>query len=195
MKRAKQYLTAISVFIIGTSIFAAPTIAQENTPRLLTDAVTESSLVDQINYATYKDWFVECQTSKKTDASRCELTTQISSEPDQPSIGLSLKLIFENSKKPGIAIIQTPLELLLSKGIELEIDRRKLGKLTYRSCHETGCLAPFSVSGSTRRAMLNGITAKLTIFDLQGNSKTGRFSLLGISNALQEVNLYLKQNG
>lgn len=194
MRRAKQYLKAILVFMIGAGFFITPTIAQDNTPRLLTDMVIENSLGDQVNYATYKDWFVECQSLKKTNTSRCELTTQITPEPDQASIGLSLKLIFENSNKPGIAIIQTPLELLLSKGIELEIDRRKLGKLTYRSCHQTGCLAPFSISGNTRRSMLNGIAAKLTVFDLQGQAKTGRFSLLGISNAIEDASRYLKQN-
>ena len=174
----------------------APFAKADDNKSLITDFVHENSRGDIIEYASFKDWFLNCRTTKSSAKSRCELTTPVIIERDnaQNPSEISLKLVFENKNIDGIAIIQTPLELLLSKGIELEIDRRKLGKLTYRSCHKTGCLAPFSVSGNTRRAMLNGLSAELTVYDLQGRAKQSKFSLLGISSAIQHASLYLKQN-
>lgn len=175
-------------------LFTTASFAQGHGSHLLTQAVKVGSQGDVLEYASFKDWKVECRTSGTNVKSRCEMNTPVLIETDEKKIlsAVSIKLIFEDPNKPAIAVIQTPLELLLSKGIELEIDGRKLGKLTYRSCHATGCLAPFSVSGGIRRAMLNGLSAKLTLFNLEGKAKKHQFSLLGISNAIQYARLYLK---
>lgn len=175
-------------------LFTTPSFAQGPGSHLLTQAVKVGSQGDVLEYAIFKDWSVECRTSGTSDESRCEMNTPVLIETIDKKISsaVSIKLIFEKANKPAIAVIQTPLELLLSKGIELEIDSRKLGKLTYRSCHATGCLAPFSVSGGIRRAMLNGLSAKLALYNLEGDAKKYQFSLLGISNAVRYANFYLK---
>lgn len=196
MKKTNPRLAAIYLICSFTLLLASPVIAQENRSLLLTNTVTKNSIDDILEYAKFKDWFLECRTAKTTKKSRCELITPVLNGPkvDQNPSDISLKLIIEDSSNSGIAVIQTPLELLLSKGIKLEIDNKMLGKLTYRSCHVSGCLAPFSVSGGIKRAMLNGISAKLTIFDLEGKARSGSFSLLGISNAMKHTGYYFKQN-
>lgn len=186
----------IYAFVAVLLALTSPVMAQENKTQILSSAVLQTAQGNAIEYGKFKDWYLECQFSKTSQRSRCELSTDVIAEKteNQTAADISLKLIFENSDTSGIAVIQTPLELLLSKGINLEIDNRTLGKLSYRSCHTTGCLAPFSVSGGIRRAMLNGISAKLTIYDLEGKSQSGSFSLLGISSAIKHANAYHKQN-
>ena len=179
--------------IMGASlILTSPTVSQELTKSLLTQSVLTDADGDVIDYAKFKDWFVECRTSKTTDLSRCELISNAiaPTDEDRERKEVSLKLIFEKANKPGLAIVQTPLDLLLSKGIDLEIDRRKLGKLSYRSCHLSGCLVPFSVSGGLKSAMLKGVKANFIIFDLDGKPYSTAFSLLGISNAIAHASSF-----
>lgn len=195
MKKRDYRLLPLIVTVCSAAWFAPFAQADDN-KSLITDFVHENARGDIIEYASFKDWFLNCRTTKSSAKSRCELTTPIVIERDNAHIPseISIKLVFENKNNDGIAIIQTPLELLLSKGINLEIDQNKLGKLTYRSCHAAGCLAPFSVSGRIKRAMLNGLSAELKVYDLQGQAKQTKFSLLGISSAIQHVDRYLKQN-
>lgn len=172
------------MFIVIYFAFVSTGAAQQPSSPLLTHLVSQNSVDDQIEYANFKDWFVQCTVSAKSDVKRCELTTnQVAPENNQAIAPISLKVVFEGKNKPGIVLLQTPLDLLLSKGVDLEIDRKKIGKLSYRSCHTDGCLIPFSASGSVNRAMLRGLSAKFTVFNLEGKAFNSTFSLAGISSA------------
>ena len=97
----------------------------------------------------------------------------------------SVQVVLTGKKTPPLAIVRTPLDLHLSKGVELRVDKSLVGNLTYRSGHSNGLVVPFSIGGQIRRRFIQGSRATLVFYDLKGKEQRMDLSLLGIANALR----------
>ena len=97
----------------------------------------------------------------------------------------------DKDNKQGIGFVETPLDLLISRGVEFTIDKSRVGKLTFRSCHSHGCVVPFNLKGSIGRRLSRGIGARFVFRDMKDAKETIDFSLKGISNALRVARNFL----
>lgn len=179
-----DYCCCVVVFLtclLGASI----THAQELADRLITRTLNAEPSNDIVQYYQSKDWSVKCDYIELKSFRRCELSTiQVYDEGEGPE-RYQFKIVLDGKRSKPLAIIQTPLDLLLSKGVDFKIDNSLIGKLTYRSCHQTGCVVPFSVAGSVDQRIRNGLKTNFTFYDLGGEKQTVEFSLIGITKALR----------
>lgn len=161
------------------------THAQELANQLITTTINHEPTTDVVLYHQSKDWFVKCDYVELKDFRRCEISTIQVRNDKQARRRFHFKIVLDGEKNKPLAIIQTPLEFLLSKGVDFKIDNSAIGKLTYRSCHQTGCVVPFSMAGSVDTRIRNGLKTHFTFYTLDGDKQTAEFSLLGITNALR----------
>lgn len=161
--------------------------SQQSSTGLLTAFVSQSNQGDRLVYDAARDWFIKCSTSNEGKNRRCELETDLSNTDNERVVDFSIQIIVTGKKTPPLAIVRTPLDLHLAKGVELRVGKGLVGKLTYRSCHSTGCVVPFSMVGQVSRRFLRGNRARFVFFDLKGKKQQLELSLLGISSALKRA--------
>lgn len=180
-------LSGVKVFAVLSPLVLLSqfSFAQQSDVTLLTRLVVQLNKNDRVFYHQTKDWFVKCDYKEVQDSRRCELSTPVIEDDEAEKVPFSISLIMTGKSDPPLAVIRTPLDFHLSKGVEMRVDKSLVGKLSYRSCHQTGCVVPFSMIGSINRRMLAGSNAAFEFQDLLGKKETAQFSLLGITNALR----------
>ena len=136
----------------------------------------------QTSIEQIEDWQVTC--NRVDDSQTCGMTaTGAAQTPDGRTIRVGLSQLRITREGKALFAVETPLDLLLSKGIEMRVDGGPLMRLAYRSCHADGCLAPFSMNSGLALQFRKGNQLELRIFDLQGKPVDVRFSLLGFTAA------------
>lgn len=158
--------------------------------QLLTEINLDAVSRDQVLYATFSDWYLKCNFQNEQQVKRCELTTLALKREDQV-LPFTLKVVVTDKAKISLAYVETPLDLLIPKGAEFKIDKNKIGKLTFRSCHQRGCIMPFSMSKSINRRMLGGTKARFIFQDLKNRKLVTSFSLIGITQAITTAKRFL----
>ena len=171
--------------LVALSLTAPAAMGQNVPSQLLTDLATQDSQGEQLVYEQSRDWFIKCASSDSGKKRRCELESPLSNDDTALAKAFSAQIILTGAKTPPLVIVRTPLDLHLSKGVELRVGKSLVGKLTYRSCHGSGCVVPFSMVGQVNRRFLRGSKASFTFFDLKGKAQRLELSLLGISKALR----------
>ena len=171
-----------------TLLLTTPTAFGQNVSnQLLTDLAKQDSEGEQLVYEQSRDWFIKCTSSASGKKRRCELESPFSNDDATLAKTFSAQIILTGAKTPPLIIVRTPLDLHLSKGVELRVGKSLVGKLTYRSCHSSGCVVPFSMDGQVNRRFLRGSKASFTFFDLKGKAQRLELSLLGISRAIKRA--------
>ena len=181
------YLRALAGFIVACSLSDQSSFAQQTSKGLLTDFVKQTNKDDQLLYATSRDWFIKCTSRKVAKQSRCELESTFANVDEDLARRFSIQIVLTGKQTPPLAIVRTPLDLHLSKGVELRVGKSRVGKLTYRSCHSNGCVVPFSLVGQVSRRFIQGTRATLVFYDLKAKEQRMDLSLLGIANALRKA--------
>ena len=177
---------AVALVLTGTS-----GAAQQVSDGMLASMVQQANKGDLLRYSQARDWFIRCTTDGVSKKSRCELESTFSNTDKNLAKRFSIQIILTGKKTPPLAVIRSPLDLHLSKGVELRVGKSLVGKLTYRSCHSSGCVVPFSLVGQVNRRFVRGTKATLVFFDLKGGEQRMDLSLLGISNALKSAREFL----
>ena len=177
---------AVALVLTGTS-----GAAQQVSDGMLASMVQQANKGDLLRYSQARDWFIRCTTGGVSKKSRCELESTFSNTDKNLAKRFSIQIILTGKKTPPLAVIRSPLDLHLSKGVELRVGKSLVGKLTYRSCHSSGCVVPFSLVGQVNRRFVRGTKATLVFFDLKGGEQRMDLSLLGISNALKSAREFL----
>ena len=180
----RKLFGAFAVFFLFA---AAPQvgIAQQANAPLLTQLAQQTNAGDHVFFNRSKNWSVKCDYQAKLDQRKCELSTPLQTAKDQSNLSFSMIIVMANADTPPVAIIRTPLDLHLAKGVDMLIDDKLVGKLTFRSCHQNGCVVPFSMQGTINTRMRAGLDATLEFYDLAGTKHVAKFSLLGITQALR----------
>jgi invasion protein IalB len=158
--------------------------AQNASMTLVTQQVLPAGQGDRVFYHQSRDWFVKCDYQAEADISQCELATLMVPQEKGQGLAFGLTIVMSCRDTPPVAIVRTPLNLLLSSGVAMKVDQRPVGKLAYRSCNQGGCIVPFSLQGSVLAALMKGANVEFEFSDLSESTQTARFSLLGIAKAL-----------
>ena len=187
MIRLPLWTFACSVFLLT---LVAPSSAQSLTmlsPEKVGLAAGKATRIEQ-----HDDWHMRCAHSENKAEASCTLSAVVEAgELSAPR--LSVNIVINDLKKPAIGYFQTPLDLLLSKGIDISIDRRTVGKLSFRSCHQEGCIVPFAFRSALRTHLLRGNKAVVKTHGLSGEAHSGEISLIGLSSALKSSKKFLTQ--
>ncbi len=173
-----------------TVAFPQISVAQNAATTLLTQQVLSANQGDRVFYHQSKDWFVKCDYQAKSSIRQCELATLMVPPEEGLGLALGLTIVMSGKDTPPVAIVRTPLNLLLSSGVAMKVDQRPIGKLAYRSCNERGCIVPFSLADSVRTNFMKGANVDFDFYELSGNMQTAKFSLLGIAKAFSIATNY-----
>ncbi|MGJ8573108.1 MAG: invasion associated locus B family protein [Hoeflea sp.] len=159
-------------------VMTAPASAQSG---LLTAAAPKTDM--QTTIEPFEDWQVICD-QPSDDASTCSMAVSGTAQTSNGGVvGIRLSQLPVKNAKNALFAVETPLDLLLSKGIEMRVDSGPLMRLAFRSCHRDGCLAPFSMSPEIGRRFRKGHALAIRVFDLNAKPVEVRLSLQGFTAA------------
>lgn len=170
---------AAAVFLSLAFVTGAP--AQSG---LLTSAAPVADM--QTSVELFEDWQVICDQAQGAQGGKSTCSMAIAGATkatDGRTVGIRLSQLPVTNRSDALFAIETPLDLLLSKGIEMRVDGGPLMRLAFRSCHTDGCLAPFSLNSKVERQFRNGQALSIRVFDLNGKPVEVRLSLLGFTAA------------
>lgn len=166
-------------------------------------------------------WQVECRNDPQEDSppqeewavkanQKCRMTNNVRASDveirkDPFAISMERVRLQGESRTATVAIIRTPMNLLLPGGLTLQVDGGRTQRLAIRSCHvdlrtdnqppgfggdhvgqkiEAVCLAPFRLTDALRRALQRGNQLKLGATSLSGDKIAQTISLIGFTKAL-----------
>lgn len=166
-------------------------------------------------------WQVECSNDPQEDSppqegwvvkanQKCRMTNNVQASDvaigkDPFTITMERVRLQGESRTATVAIIRTPMNLLLPGGLTLQVDGGRAQRLAIRSCHvdlqtdnqprdysgdhvgqkiEAVCLAPFRLTNTLRRALQRGNQLKLGATSLSGDKIAQTVSLIGFTKAL-----------
>lgn len=166
-------------------------------------------------------WQVECSNDPQEDSppqeewvvkatQKCRMTNKMQASDaeirkDPFTISMERVRLQGDSRTATVAIIRTPMNLLLPGGLTLQVDGGRTQRLAIRSCHvdlqtdnqprdfggdhvgqkiEAVCLAPFRLTNTLRRALQRGNQLKLGATSLSGDKIAQTISLIGFTKAL-----------
>lgn len=176
--RRPRYLPAMLLLSVLT---AAPAAGQG----LLTQSAPPLSQQDETHtISTFGDWQLSCES--KGEQSSCRMT--IAGSTDAAGRPVAIQLASDAGNDAGqIFFFLTPLDLLLPKGIEMRVDGGPVMRLAYRSCHATGCIAPFRMSGTVLKRFRRGYKLDVRLYSLDGKPMDIALSLKGFTAAFKAL--------
>ena len=146
---------------------------------------------------THKSWALECRT--KPSKCRMKHIKKADGKNNKTPFSITIETVKLPKQKrlAKLAIIRTPLNLLLPAGLGWKIDKSKSVKLAIRSCHVemaanrrnlvTACLAPVQLTAKLIRALRRGTTLKLSAKTLSGKSISQVISLSGFTGISKKL--------
>ena len=137
----------------------------------------------QTSVEPFEDWQVTCDQVSDSKSTCSMAVSGTAKTANGRTVGIRVSQLPVKNKSNALFAVETPLDLLLSKGIEMRIDGGPLMRLAFRSCHSDGCLAPFSLSSKIARQFQSGQALSIRVFDLNGEPVEVRLSLLGFTAA------------
>jgi invasion protein IalB len=165
---------------------ALPAVAQEADEPTITP---ESDQAQASVTAEYEDWIVRCQDAPD-DAfgadKLCEMYQQVSAQETEQTV-LEAVIGYPQGAEQPIALFNLPLGMRLPPGIELQVDDNDPIGFPVQICLSSGCRADIALDGPLIEQMRAGTEATLTIADPQGQRVRLPLSLMGFSDALDDV--------
>lgn len=151
--------------------------------------------VPQMLVEQFRDWQVACPNPKASIDNQTVVSCIMEPSPlaYEGGAGALKRLFGRMITVPGKAsavpvfVVETQLDLLLPEGLTLQVDKRRPQKLSFRSCHNDGCLIPFRLSAQLETALRRGITLRLSLITLDGTMEQTNISLLGFTKALKAL--------
>ena len=116
----------------------------------------------------FRDWQIRCIRSEGDEApDRCEMFQLLEEENGNPvaEFRISAPLIAEDGAIANATIL-TPLDTLLSPGLQLQIDEEEPAILPYAFCRPVGCFVQISLTEENMALFQAGADALVVIFAL-----------------------------
>ncbi|MEX0451718.1 invasion associated locus B family protein [Spiribacter sp. 218] len=165
---------------------ALPAVAQEAAEPTITP---ESDQAQASVTAEHEDWIVRCQDAPD-DAfgadKLCEMYQQVSAQETEQTV-LEAVIGYPQGAEQPIALFNLPLGMRLPPGVELQVDDNDAIGFAVQICLSSGCRADIALDGPLVEQMRAGTEATLTIADPQGQRVQLPLSLMGFSDALDDV--------
>lgn len=114
---------------------------------------------------TFGDWQLRCiSTTDGNDP--CQLYQLMKDDKGNAVAEMSLFALPAGQKAVAGATIATPLETLLTKGVEVQVDGGKALRYPFTFCSTKGCFARIGLTADDIAAYKKGVTATITIVPL-----------------------------
>jgi len=166
------------------SLFAQPETEEE--PTLGAEGQAQEAEVT----GEYEDWIVRCQPAPE-DAfgagDLCEMYQQVSEQESQQTV-LEAVIGYPQDAENPIALFNLPLGMRLPPGVQLQVDDNEAIRFPIQLCLQTGCRANIELEADLLEQLRAGTEVTLTIADPQGRGVELPLSLMGFSDALDDVN-------
>ncbi len=112
--------------------------------------------------AVHGDWDVRCIASDG-EPDPCQLYQLLEDEAGNPIAEINVFPVFGDNEVVAGATIVTPLETLLTEGLELSVDGGEITSHPFHWCSRVGCVSRISLSEDDLAAFRRGLQAKLSI--------------------------------
>ncbi|MBB4576275.1 invasion protein IalB [Rhizobium lentis] len=142
----------------------------------------------------FDDWYYRCTGSG--DAAACEVAQVAQVAKDGKNVNVLTLAIAtapaapqgKSKGKPQLVLTALlPLNVFLPAGLAIKADGKPVAKLDYRNCNEAGCWAQQALDAKVAAALKKGSAAEGLVRLMNGQDVNIRFSLKGLSPALDEL--------
>lgn len=137
----------------------------------------------------HRDWALRC-----SDAKVCRLEQRVFVKGAEKAP--LIHVIFQElDQPPGLVVmLRVPLGVLLSRGVQLEVDRAAPQVFPLHHCRLEGCIALFPLTPRLRQTLESGREARVSFSVLDGRQVGVPVSLLGLAAGLKALDRSLRHN-
>ncbi|ABD55066.1 invasion associated locus B family protein [Jannaschia sp. CCS1] len=150
------------------AVLAATNLSLAQTDPLVLPDRTEVEPGEPYVADIFRDWQVRCIRSEEdTVPDRCEMFQLLEEENGNPvaEFRISAALIEEEGTVANATLL-TPLDTLLSPGLQIRVDDAEPAIVPFAFCREIGCFVQLSLSAENIDQFENGADAQVVLFAL-----------------------------
>ena len=137
----------------------------------------------------YQDWALRCQ-----DDGSCKLEQQVYVKGADKAPLVHVIFHSQSQSHDLVMLLLVPLGVMLSPGLQLQVDQGTPQTFPLHHCRSEGCLAIFQLSPELRQSLEAGREAKVGFHTLNGSSIGVPVSLLGITAGLKALDKHMNSN-
>lgn len=208
--------TLTSVAFLSSTLLASSAMAQEqpapavNAPantgaaQSPTPAPNEQQPAPQARVQKFDDWYYRCVDGKATDGSattNCEvaqIATVKQGDQDVNVLTLAIAKATDTpapsnkkaAKQPASELVLTtlvPFNMYIPAGLAIDVADKPVVQLTYRNCNQAGCWAQQKLDSKMVAALTKASDGTGHVQMMNGQKVNIRFSLKGLSPALDAL--------
>jgi len=147
---------------------ALPSVALAQSDPLVMPDRSEVEPGDAYVAEIFRDWQVRCIRSTADEIpDRCEMFQLLEEENGNPVAEFRIAGVLEEVE--GViasATILTPLDTLLSPGIQLQVDENQPAQVPYAFCRPIGCFVQLTLTADDIAMFESGVDAQVVLFAL-----------------------------
>ncbi|MCB9990858.1 MAG: invasion associated locus B family protein [Rhodospirillales bacterium] len=128
-------------------------------------------------------WTVRCQ---EQDKGHCEIFQRLVVQETGKRMA-EFAIGFPEDKKTARGVMILPLGILLTDGVQMQIDDQQPFKFKVRFCTNDGCFAYLNLNDAVLGMLQKGNKATIRFKSMQGQEIDLPISLSGFTKALQEI--------
>jgi invasion protein IalB len=149
------------------ALLAIPVTAQAQEEPLVLPDRSEVEAGETFVAEIFRDWQIRCIRSEGDAPDRCEMFQLLEEENGNPvaefRIGATL---FEEDGAVANATVLTPLDTLLSPGLQIQVDDNEPAIVPFAFCRPVGCFVQISLTEENLEIFQNGADATVVLFAL-----------------------------
>lgn len=184
-----------SAGVLSLSLMLANAAGAQETPTPSTDATST------ISTERFDDWSYRCGEIALEDGksvSQCEVVQVARVKQGEEDVSLLTLAIAKTvpeaeakgKKQQDAALLLTalvPLNIFLPAGFGLDVDGKAITDTSYRNCNQAGCWVQQRLEPATLAALQKGQMGAARLRLMNGQNVTIRFSLKGLTAALNKL--------
>jgi invasion protein IalB len=121
--------------------------------------------------SSHDSWSVYCDKPAGASVEQCVLLQYVIDDA-QPDLGMAVTVLKSADRKARFLRIQVPLGVLLPKGLDLYIDKNRIGTMYYLRCLSDGCYAQVVLTDDMMKVIRAGKEMQLGVYKTDDPSAT-----------------------
>lgn len=113
--------------------------------------------------SSHGNWSVYCDKPAGASDEQCVLLQYVIDDA-QPDLGMAVTVLKTADRKARFLRIQVPLGVLLPKGLDLYIDKNRIGTMYYLRCLSDGCYAQVVLTDDMMKVIRAGKEMQLGVY-------------------------------
>ncbi|OAN81221.1 hypothetical protein A8B78_09425 [Jannaschia sp. EhC01] len=162
-------MTFFKPLLIGlVASLALPSLAAAQAEPLVLPDRSEVEPGEPYVSEIFRDWQVRCIRSEQDEIpDRCEMFQLLEEENGNPVAEFRIAApVIEDGETVANATILTPLDTLLSPGLQIRIDDAEPAVVPYAFCRPIGCFVQLSLTAENLAQFENGADTQVVLFAL-----------------------------